>query len=109
GATMIYVTHDQVEALTLADRIAVMHRGVIQQLDGPKIIYHRPANKFVAGFVGSPRMNFFSGRIEANGNAPVFVGDDFSQSLAGYDFIRPPEPGAPAELGIRPEHVRIDP
>jgi multiple sugar transport system ATP-binding protein len=108
GATMIYVTHDQVEALTLADRIAVMHRGVIQQLADPKTIYHRPANRFVAGFVGSPRMNFFTGRIEANGNAPVFVSEAFSQPLDGYAFIREPAPGAAVELGIRPEHVRID-
>ena len=62
-ATMIYVTHDQIEALTLADRIAVMHAGVIQQLDTPHNIYHRPANRFVAGFVGSPTMNFRTGRV----------------------------------------------
>ena len=62
-ATMIYVTHDQIEALTLADRIAVMHAGVIQQLDTPHKIYHRPVNRFVAGFVGSPTMNFRTGRI----------------------------------------------
>ncbi|MGF1624948.1 MAG: ABC transporter ATP-binding protein [Alphaproteobacteria bacterium] len=109
GSTMIYVTHDQVEALTLADRIAVMHRGVVQQLAAPRTIYHRPANKFVAGFVGSPRMNFFTGRIEGAGGAPVFVGDSFSQPLDGYDFAGPVLIGAPVELGIRPEHVRIDP
>ncbi len=60
--TMIYVTHDQIEALTLADRIAVMHGGVIQQLADPQTIYNRPANLFVAGFIGSPAMNFISGR-----------------------------------------------
>ena len=65
GATMIYVTHDQIEALTLADRIAVMQGGVIQQLDTPKEIYREPVNRFVAGFVGSPAMNFIPGRLDA--------------------------------------------
>ena len=62
GNTMIYVTHDQIEALTLADRIAVMKGGVIQQLDAPQEIYNRPVNLFVAGFIGSPAMNFLEGR-----------------------------------------------
>ncbi len=64
GSTMIYVTHDQIEALTLADRVAVMHGGVIQQLASPKEIYQRPLNLFVAGFVGSPAMNFVSGELQ---------------------------------------------
>ena len=58
---MIYVTHDQIEAMTLADRIAVMNGGVIQQLDAPQAIYNRPVNRFVAGFIGSPAMNFIEG------------------------------------------------
>ncbi|TIT52182.1 MAG: ABC transporter ATP-binding protein, partial [Mesorhizobium sp.] len=62
--TMIYVTHDQIEAMTLADRIAVMKGGVIQQLDAPQTIYNRPVNRFVAGFLGSPAMNFLDGRLE---------------------------------------------
>ena len=62
GNTMIYVTHDQIEAMTLADRIAVMKNGVIQQLDSPKQIYNKPANLFVADFIGSPGMNFFNGK-----------------------------------------------
>jgi len=66
GATMIFVTHDQVEAMTLADRIGVMHRGVVQQFDTPDEIYRRPANRFVAGFVGSPTMNFIPGTISTN-------------------------------------------
>ena len=73
GSTMIYVTHDQIEALTLADRIAVMNGGVIQQLDTPSEIYRRPINRFVAGFVGSPSMNFFAGTIASEAGAPVFV------------------------------------
>ena len=64
GSTMIYVTHDQIEALTLADRVAVMHNGVIQQLATPKEIYQRPINRFVAGFVGSPAMNFITGKLD---------------------------------------------
>jgi multiple sugar transport system ATP-binding protein len=69
GSTMIYVTHDQIEALTLADRIAVMHGGVIQQLATPKEIYRRPINRFVAGFVGSPAMNFVAGTLAADAAA----------------------------------------
>src|SRR6185436_12530978 len=72
GNTMIYVTHDQIEALTLADRVAVMHQGVIQQLATPREIYQRPINRFVAGFVGSPAMNFVSGKLDvSNGSAAV--------------------------------------
>ncbi|MEM1401682.1 MAG: ABC transporter ATP-binding protein, partial [Pseudomonadota bacterium] len=84
NSTMIYVTHDQIEALTLADRIAVMYGGVIQQLADPKAIYHRPTNNFVAGFVGSPKMNFFDGTIESDGGELVFVGDGVRQSLGAY-------------------------
>src|SRR3954466_2443199 len=72
-ATMIYVTHDQIEALTLADRIVVMKDQKIQQLGSPAEIYHRPANLFVAGFVGSPRMNFVDGRLELADGAPAFT------------------------------------
>ena len=70
STTMIYVTHDQIEALTLADRIAVMKDQRIQQLGTPAEIYHRPANLFVAGFVGSPRMNFVEGRLEPRRQPP---------------------------------------
>src|SRR5690554_2983312 len=72
STTMIYVTHDQIEAMTLADRIAVMKDQKIQQLATPAEIYHRPANLFVAGFVGSPRMNFIEGRIESSDGDPEF-------------------------------------
>ncbi|MBL8830884.1 MAG: sn-glycerol-3-phosphate ABC transporter ATP-binding protein UgpC [Rhodospirillales bacterium] len=101
GATMIYVTHDQIEALTLADRIAVMHGGVIQQLDTPAKIYREPKNRFVASFVGSPAMNFIDGRIEAGA---TFDGGGLRVPLAGYAFAGNPASG-PATLGIRPEHV----
>ena len=107
GATMIYVTHDQIEALTLADRIAVMHEGVIQQLDIPRNIYHRPANRFVAGFVGSPAMNFRTGEIAVKDGEPWFERDGLAQPLSGYDFGRTPAPGQPVIMGIRPEHVSV--
>jgi multiple sugar transport system ATP-binding protein len=104
GSTMIYVTHDQIEALTLADRIAVMQGGVIQQLDTPQAIYRRPANRFVASFVGSPAMNFLNGHLEA-GPSPTFVIGDKRVPLESYPFKAAPA-SAPAVLGIRPEHVR---
>jgi multiple sugar transport system ATP-binding protein len=108
STTMIYVTHDQIEALTLADRIAVMKDQKIQQLGSPAEIYHRPANRFVAGFVGSPQMNFIDGRIElADGGAPAFAAGERRLPLAGYDFAVRPEPGRPVTLGVRPEHLAI--
>ncbi|MGL4496841.1 MAG: ABC transporter ATP-binding protein, partial [Beijerinckiaceae bacterium] len=104
GATMIYVTHDQIEALTLADRIAVMQGGVIQQLDTPKNLYQRPVNRFVASFVGSPAMNFVNGEI-GEGPATMFTSGDNRIALSGYEFANPAS-ARPAVLGIRPEHVR---
>src|SRR6187401_3114691 len=77
GTTMLYVTHDQTEAMTLGDRVAVMRAGIIQQVDSPKVLYEDPANLFVAGFIGSPAMNFVPGRIEGDtiklpfGDAPM--------------------------------------
>ena len=102
GATMIYVTHDQIEALTLADRIAVMHGGVIQQLDTPGKIYREPKNRFVASFVGSPAMNFIDGAIEAG---RTFVGGGLRVPLDGYAFAAGSPADGPAVLGVRPEHV----
>jgi multiple sugar transport system ATP-binding protein len=108
ATTMIYVTHDQIEAMTLADRIAVMKDQKIQQLGSPLEIYYRPANRFVAGFVGSPRMNFVDGRIEQGGDGPAFAVGERRLPLAGYEFGTRPEPGRPVTLGIRPEHIAID-
>jgi multiple sugar transport system ATP-binding protein len=105
AATMIYVTHDQIEALTLADRIAVMKDRVIQQLGTPNDIYRRPANRFVASFVGSPAMNFLTGAIAMCDGAPCFAGAGISVALNGYAFDARPQEGAAIELGIRPEHV----
>lgn len=106
GNTMIYVTHDQIEALTLADRIAVMKGGVIQQLADPLTIYNRPCNRFVAGFLGSPSMNFFSGEIKVQDGLPYFHIGDAAILLDGYDGSV--EHGRKATLGIRPEHICLD-
>jgi multiple sugar transport system ATP-binding protein len=104
--TMIYVTHDQIEALTLADRIAVMKGGVIQQLDGPQEIYNRPVNRFVAGFIGSPGMTFLDGQL-VNEGGPSFVSRDVRIPLDRYDFTQA-KAGGPCVLGVRPEHVALD-
>lgn len=106
--TMIYVTHDQIEALTLADRIAVMKSGVIQQLADPHTIYNRPVNLYVAGFIGSPSMNFLHGTL-TGGAEPVFTADDGTViSARTYGFATAPAFGATkAVLGVRPEHVVI--
>ncbi|SPL62180.1 ABC transporter ATP-binding protein [Ochrobactrum soli] len=106
GNTMIYVTHDQIEALTLADRIAVMKGGVVQQLDDPLTIYNRPKNRFVAGFLGSPSMNFFSGEIASRSGKPVFLIGEAAVQLDGYDGAL--EQGRKVTLGVRPEHIKLD-
>ncbi|MDE0110833.1 MAG: ATP-binding cassette domain-containing protein, partial [Albidovulum sp.] len=98
--TMIYVTHDQIEALTLADRIAILRDGKIQQLGTPDEIYNRPLTKYVAEFIGSPTMNFFNGRIEEG----VFRSRDLEIELDGYQWSGEASSGE-AWLGIRPEHV----
>ncbi|WP_378945541.1 ABC transporter ATP-binding protein [Mesorhizobium sp. ANAO-SY3R2] len=103
--TMIYVTHDQIEAMTLADRIAVMKGGVIQQLDAPQVIYNRPVNRFVAGFLGSPGMNFLDGEIEG-GAEPAFAATGATIPLGRYGFGSSPGHGK-AVLGIRPEHIAL--
>ncbi len=103
GATMIYVTHDQVEAMTMADKIVVLRAGRVEQVGAPLELYHDPANRFVAGFIGSPAMNFATGRVEAGAvRAPGFSAEP----------IRLPctLPGAGAEvtLGLRPQQLAID-
>jgi ABC-type sugar transport system ATPase subunit len=103
GRTTIYVTHDQVEAMTMANRIVLMHKGVIQQVGTPTEVYSRPANTFVATFVGSPPMNLFQGRIETAGNGRKFVGP-FELPLNGMGSALA---DGPATLGIRPEKVQI--
>jgi multiple sugar transport system ATP-binding protein len=95
GTTTIYVTHDQAEAMTLASRVAVMKKGQLQQFDTPLNIYNRPANRFVAEFVGSPSMNFFEGRIE--------------QGFFRSDSLRIPinHPNSDVTMGLRPEHITV--
>ncbi len=106
--TMIYVTHDQIEALTLADRIAVMKSGVIQQLADPMTIYSKPENLFVAGFIGSPSMNFFRGTVEERGGRKVVHVGGVDLAIDAYPARAPIAAGAKVVLGIRPEHIRVD-
>ncbi|WMT85287.1 sn-glycerol-3-phosphate ABC transporter ATP-binding protein UgpC [Pelagibacterium sp. 26DY04] len=104
--TTIYVTHDQIEAMTLADRVVVMNKGRIEQVAAPEELYQRPATRFVAGFIGSPGMNFFSVTIEAGGSELVLKLPD-GHSLAVPDSRRAlfaPHVGAQMLIGIRPEH-----
>jgi multiple sugar transport system ATP-binding protein len=107
GNTMIYVTHDQIEALTLADRIAVMKGGTIQQLDDPLTIYNKPKNLYVAGFIGSPSMNFLKGKIEGSGKSATFNLGGGNIALKEYGAMEPLKPAA-AILGVRPEHIRVN-
>ena len=106
--TMIYVTHDQIEAMTLADRIAVMKGGLIQQLGRPQDIYRRPVNRFVAGFIGSPGMNFLDGEVTVRDGAPRFVADALDIPLANYKFDQLGARPGTAVLGIRPEHTGVN-
>lgn len=96
--TTIYVTHDQTEAMTLADRVAVMRDGSIQQVDAPQYVYDYPANRFVAGFIGSPSMNMLPVTIESHGSGAVAKGDGFTVTLPGT-----PPKNTEAVLGVRPE------
>jgi multiple sugar transport system ATP-binding protein len=110
GKTTVYVTHDQVEAMTLASRIAVMHRGVVQQFDRPRMIYERPANMFVAGFMGSPPMNFLPGKVAARDGRPVVMLDDAEGPVLDLPVPpnclgAPPHAGQRIVLGLRPEAV----
>lgn len=105
GATMIYVTHDQIEALTLADRIAVMKDGIIQQLDAPDEIFFRPRNIYVASFIGSPRMNFFDVTLGGTGAAPRLTLAGQEMDFSGYGFAEGASRTGAATLGLRPEHI----
>jgi multiple sugar transport system ATP-binding protein len=105
GVTTIYVTHDQVEALTMGDRVAVLKDGVLQQVDAPKTLYHHPANVFVAGFIGSPAMNLFEGRLQGanlvlpTASIPIpAIAYERNSALKSYD-------GQSLIFGIRPEDL----
>jgi multiple sugar transport system ATP-binding protein len=102
--TTVYVTHDQIEAMTMADKIVVMHDGVVEQMGAPLDLYDRPANQFVAGFIGSPAMNFLDGKLAVNGSA-------FVQTAQGNKLPLKSMPagdsGRDVVYGIRPEHFEI--
>ena len=108
GQTTVYVTHDQVEAMTLASRIAVMHQGLLQQFDEPGTVYNKPANLFVAGFMGSPSMNFLPGEIASEDGKPV-VQLSFNGQVAKLPLIteqaQSVSAGRRVVLGVRPEHM----
>ncbi len=97
GTTMIYVTHDQVEAMTMGDRIAVFHAGLVEQLGAPMELYNRPANEFVAGFIGAPKINF----VDRPGSAST------TAHRALWDTLAAAAPAQAQRLGLRPEHLRL--
>ena len=101
--TTVYVTHDQIEAMTMADRIVVMHDGIIEQIGTPLELYDRPANLFVAGFIGSPAMNMLRGTIDGQ----AFVAADGTRIELGA--VPANSAGRPVTLGVRPEHFHLDP
>jgi multiple sugar transport system ATP-binding protein len=105
GTTIVYVTHDQIEAMTMADRIVVMRDGKVEQIGRPLDLYDRPDNLFVAGFIGSPAMNFVNGRVAVDGDASVF------RTADGIALPLPPGTRIPSHTevvcGIRPEHMRV--
>ncbi|SLN24522.1 ABC transporter ATP-binding protein [Roseisalinus antarcticus] len=103
GATMIYVTHDQVEAMTLADKIVVLRKGVIEQVGAPLDLYRDPNNRFVAGFIGSPAMNFLKGTVKGGEATSPGFGAPTGKSVA------PVWEGKDIVVGLRPEHLEIDP
>ena len=103
GATMIYVTHDQVEAMTLADKIVVLRAGRVEQVGAPLDLYRDPDNRFVAGFIGSPAMNFLNGQVVAGGVDVPALRTTLTVP------VRLPEPGTAVTVGLRPEHLMIGP
>jgi multiple sugar transport system ATP-binding protein len=104
-ATMIYVTHDQVEAMTLADRIVVLNAGVVEQFGSPLELYHHPQNLFVAGFIGSPRMNFLEGEVSSVSDNGVTVTVAEGATLTAPVARNGASPGQKVKLGLRPEHL----
>jgi multiple sugar transport system ATP-binding protein len=103
--TTVYVTHDQVEAMTLADRMIVMRDGVVEQIGTPLEVYDRPGNVFVAGFIGSPAMNFLEGQLRDEEDGAVFRADGgFRVGFGGRSLV---SPARRVILGIRPEHIVV--
>jgi multiple sugar transport system ATP-binding protein len=108
GSTMIYVTHDQVEAMTLADKIVVLNGGQVEQVGSPRELYERPASLFVAGFLGSPRMNFMHVPLQAPGRNSLIDIPALGMKSLPFDSSNLTE-GAQLTLGIRPEHITLNP
>ena len=104
GQTVLYVTHDQIEAMTMADKIVVMHDGIVEQMGTPLELYDKPDNQFVAGFIGSPAMNFLKGKVKSNGSAGFEGPNGVKLPLASAPAN---SEGRPAVYGIRPEHFTI--
>jgi multiple sugar transport system ATP-binding protein len=105
-STMIYVTHDQVEAMTMADKIVVLHSGIIEQVGSPLELYHKPDNMFVAGFIGSPKMNFLKGTASQSGKTISITLKDGTKISLPADRARKAASGE-VTLGIRPEHITL--
>ena len=105
--TMVFVTHDQIEAMTMADRIVVLQNGIVQQYDTPEVVYERPANQFVAGFIGSPTMNFFS--VELRDDIATFSNDGGPAPLDAAARARLRGAAGKAVFGVRPEHFQVVP
>jgi lactose/L-arabinose transport system ATP-binding protein len=103
GATVIYVTHDQVEAMTLADKIVVLREGCIEQVGSPLMLYSDPANQFVAGFIGSPKMNFLLATVGSENAMPVLRLDNFDVAIPAAHVKELPPAGTKITVGIRPE------
>ncbi|PBQ18322.1 ABC transporter [Pseudomonas congelans] len=108
GSTMIYVTHDQVEAMTLADKIVVLNGGQVEQVGSPRELYERPASLFVAGFLGSPRMNFMHVPLQAPGRNSLIDIPALGMKSLPFDSSNLTE-GAQLTLGVRPEHITLNP
>jgi multiple sugar transport system ATP-binding protein len=105
-ATTIYVTHDQIEAMSMGDRIAVMRDGGIQQIDKPNVVYDMPADRFVGGFIGNPPMNFLEGQVRTeNGSVKVQLGDFTLKPPEGMAATLKPYDGQPVTIGIRAENI----
>jgi multiple sugar transport system ATP-binding protein len=105
ASTTLYVTHDQIEAMTMADKIVVMHDGVVEQVGSPLELYDRPANVFVAGFIGSPAMNFIAGRLEGGEPPTLFTASGVQIPL--YSAAPRVGPGSEIIMGVRPEHMSL--
>ena len=104
ASTTIYVTHDQIEAMTMADKIVVLHDGVVEQIGAPLDLYDRPVNLFVAGFIGSPAMNFVKARLEGGDRPTLVTASGVKIPLAAAPRATP---GSEIVMGVRPEHVRL--